>query len=89
MQAETSSSPQRLTVRQCVERHRISRQAILRAIDEGRLPARKVGSLWAITEADCAAYQPTLTAAERGRRRGWLPRKQRERQRRENPGVNS
>jgi hypothetical protein len=76
------SPPLRLpTVRQCAEHHRISRQAVLCAIEEGRLAATRYGDIWAITEVDCAAYHPARTVAERGRRRGRRPQKLHEQQR--------
>lgn len=47
-----------LTVPEAARRKHISRQAVLRAIAEGRLPAVKVGRCWLILRTDLAAYHP-------------------------------
>jgi len=62
-----------LSTPEVADRLGINRRRVLALIDSGRLPARRVGRSYAVTEADLIAYRP--------RPRGWpagRPRKVKE-----------
>jgi len=49
-----ASVPELLSVSEVAQKQGVSRQAVLQRIDSGTLPARRVGSIWAIPAAAAA-----------------------------------
>lgn len=66
-----------LSISQCAQRKKVSRQAIHDAIKRGALPAIRIGNGYAIQVTDCDAYVPALTPAERGHRSAGKPKTKR------------
>lgn len=58
----------RLSVTECAQQHGVTRTAIHRAIKRGALPAERIGNAWAVTEEDCATYQPLRDPRQKGSR---------------------
>ena len=63
-----------ITTVECAARKGVTRQSIHDAIKRGALPAMRIGRDYLVKVADCEAYQPTRTPAERGARNAGKPK---------------